>query len=145
MKAGSVILVLIVALVILGFLVSDDIQAHQKLQDALNQISQSQSELDQLRKQLSQATGDIQSLQARIAELKGQLAALQNVQASVCIPAIDPSLTDKLILSAGMFLIPGLLVGIPFTIKKFRQSKTLVRLTDAELQQLIRQRRTKRG
>lgn len=145
MKVGTVVLVLILALVVLGFVVSDDFQVRKQLITSQEQISQMKTAQAQLIAQLDKAGQDILALEANNADLKNQLATACNVQANGTGPTNSQVTVDKTTLSAVILLLPTLAVGAPALIERFRRRRHYIRLTDPEIEQIIRQRRGQRA
>jgi uncharacterized protein involved in exopolysaccharide biosynthesis len=141
MKIGSFLLVLVLALVTLGYLVSDDLQVNRDLQNLKNQINQLTTERDNLQQELDQSGQTIKALHAQITDLDNQLAAAKTLTAESSAATTNESSTDKLFVTAGFLFLPSLAVGIPLSVKAFRNRKKYIRLSEEEIQQIIRQRR----
>lgn len=74
---GSAVIVLIIALVSLGFLLSDTINTHQELRAVSQEAAQVQQENQNLREQLNVVNKNNEALNARNSELEQQTLSLQ--------------------------------------------------------------------
>ena len=73
---GSAVIVLIVALVSLGFLLSDNIDTHQELNATSQKAGKLENENQALQKQLNSAVTDNEALKTQNAELEQQILTL---------------------------------------------------------------------
>ncbi|MCE9647145.1 MAG: hypothetical protein K8S20_14190 [Chloroflexi bacterium] len=165
MKAGTLIFLIVVILIVFGFILNDDINTHRRLNELLGQIDQLTSRISGLEAEITsysnqmaayqtdieQKTQTIKDLQGQIAMLQGEINRLKVRNAGLQTINLANSLAgSKSLLLAGFLALQVTTSVISYrhkvhTGKKQSHPENYVRLSREELALIIKHRRSHPG
>ena len=166
MRIGTLVFLLILLLITLGFVSSDDMHTRQRLQEVYEQIGSLQAQADGLRNDLTVCTGQVDGAQAKILEGEQTIAAkdaqIRALEGRIHEMQVQAALLQARKLTADVLgsnpvMLAGLLVySVVATVLRRRQGAglampffpapgkdRLVRLSERELAAVIRGRRAR--
>jgi septal ring factor EnvC (AmiA/AmiB activator) len=162
MKAGTLIFLIVVILIVFGFILNDDINTHRRLNELLGQIDQLTSKISDLEAEVASYTNQvaayqtdveqkakiIEDLQGQIATLRGEITQLKIRNAGLQTVNLANTLAgSKSLLLAGFLALQVTTSVITYrhkihTGKKQNHPENYVRLSREELALIIKHRRS---